>query len=99
MTLRGFANSSSVPPLPSFSERDEAQFSPDGRRIAFVSLRSGNPEIWVCNSDGSNAVQLTSFGGPFVTTPRWSPDGERIAFDSNAAGEFDIHVVGANGGK
>ena len=44
-------------------------------------------------------MQLTSFGGPDVTTPRWSPDGGRIAFDSNAAGEFDIYVVGANGGK
>jgi WD40 repeat protein len=84
-----------------FSTRDdlEPQFSPDGRRIAFVSTRSGNSEIWVCNSDGSNAVQLTSFGGPFVTTPRWSPDGEKIAFDSNAGGEFDIYVIGVNGGK
>jgi Tol biopolymer transport system component len=83
------------------SSRDDSspQYSPDGKKIAFVSARSGRPEIWVCSSDGSNAVQLTSFGGPFVTTPRWSPDGERIAFDSNAAGEFDIYVVGADGGK
>jgi Tol biopolymer transport system component len=44
-------------------------------------------------------VQLTSFGGPDVSTPRWSPDGGRIAFDSNAPGEWDIYVVGANGGK
>src|SRR5215472_16506178 len=78
---------------------DSPQFSPDGKRIAFQSDRSGHPEIWVCGEDGSNAVQLTSFGGPYVTTPRWSPDGARIAFDSNAAGEFDIWVVGAGGGK
>jgi Tol biopolymer transport system component len=75
------------------------QFSPDGNRVAFVSTRSGHPEIWVCNSDGSNAVQLTSFAGPLMSTPRWSPDGQRIAFDSDAAGEWDIYVVGANGGK
>jgi Tol biopolymer transport system component len=83
------------------STRDDAspQFSVDGKRIAFVSNRSGSPEIWAINSDGSNAVQLTSFAGPSVTTPRWSPDGERIAFDSNAAGEFDIWIVGASGGK
>jgi Tol biopolymer transport system component/DNA-binding winged helix-turn-helix (wHTH) protein len=74
-------------------------FSPDGRRIAFVSGRSGNMEIWVCNSDGSSPVQLTSFHGPVVTTPRWSPDGRRIAFDSDAEGGFDIWVIGADGGK
>jgi Tol biopolymer transport system component len=90
----------SARPLISSTRDDiEPQFSPDGRRIAFASARSGNPEIWVCNSDGSNAVQLTSFGGPSVTTPRWSPDGEKIAFDSDAAREFDIYVVAANGGK
>jgi eukaryotic-like serine/threonine-protein kinase len=75
------------------------QFSPDGKKIAFMSDRSGSPEIWVCDSDGSNALQLTSFGGPQVTTPRWAPDGTRVAFDSNATGEYDIWVVGANGGK
>jgi eukaryotic-like serine/threonine-protein kinase len=83
------------------STRDDAapQFSPNGKKTAFMSGRSGSPEIWVCDSDGSNALQLTFFGGPRVTTPRWSPDGGRIAFDSDAQGEYDIWVVGANGGK
>ena len=82
----------------SSTQRDGApQFSPDGTRIAFVSERSGQNEIWVCNSDGSSPLQLTSLHG--VTTPRWSPDGSRIAFDSDAAGEFDIWVIGADGGK
>ena len=75
------------------------QFSPDGKRIAFMSERSGHLEIWVCDGDGSNAVQLTSFGGPEVSTLRWSPDGARIAFDSDAEGEYDIWVIGVNGGK
>ena len=75
------------------------QFSPDGKRIAFMSERSGHLEIWICDGDGSNAVQLTSFGGPQVSTPRWSPDGARIAFDSDAEGEYDIWVIGVNGGK
>ena len=64
-----------------------------------MSDRSGNLEIWMCDSNGSNALQLTSFGGPRVTTPRWSPDGGRIAFDSDAEGEYDIWVISANGGK
>src|SRR5262249_13878001 len=47
------------------STRDETlpQFSPDGKRIAFGSDRSGNSEIWRCERDGSNPVPLTSFGG------------------------------------
>jgi len=75
------------------------QYSRDGKRIAFMSNRSGFPEIWSCDSDGSNPQQLTSFGGPDVTTPRWSPDGSRIAFDSNEGGQYDIWVVDSNGGK
>jgi Tol biopolymer transport system component len=87
-------------PVISSTRNDNApQFSPDGKKIAFMSVRSGSPEIWVCDGDGSNALRLTSFGGPQVTTPRWAPDGTRIAFDSNAAGQYDIWVVGANGGK
>ena len=87
-------------PLISSTRDDRApQFSPDGQKIAFESIRSGSLEVWICAADGSNAVQLTSFGGPDVTTPRWSPDGRHIAFDSNAAGEFDIYVVGLDGGK
>jgi Tol biopolymer transport system component len=71
-----------------YSTRDDLgpQFSRDGKRIAFVSNRSGKQEIWVCDSDGSSPVQLTSFRGPNVSTPRWSPDDVRIAFDSDAEG-------------
>jgi Tol biopolymer transport system component len=70
------------------------QFSPDGTRIAFVSDRTGSDEIWVCDTEGSNLVQLTSFGGPMAGTPRWSPDGRRIAFD----GDWGIHVIAVDGG-
>jgi len=74
------------------------QYSRDGKKIAFMSDRSGFPEIWSCDSDSSNLQQLTSFGGPDVTTPRWSPDGSQIAFDSNSGGQYDIWVVDSNGG-
>src|SRR5262249_40719279 len=63
------------------SGRNEGpQLSPDGRRLVFMSDRSGSLEIWVSNRDGSSAVQLTSLRG--CGTPRWSPDGLWIAFDS-----------------
>jgi eukaryotic-like serine/threonine-protein kinase len=80
-------------------EQDFApQSSPDEKKIVFTSNRSGNQEIWVCDSDGLNPVQLTSFGGPFVGTPRWSSDGQRIAFDSTKEGHREIYVINADGG-
>jgi Tol biopolymer transport system component len=71
-------------------------YSADGKRIAFASWRSGAGEIWVCESDGSNPVKLTSSGG---TGPRWSPDGQSIAFRGFQPGNNeDIHVVDLKGG-
>jgi len=75
------------------------QFSPDGRRIAFVSGRSGDPEIWVAGSDGSQQTRLTSIKGPFVGSPRWSPNQKFIAFDSIHSGTWEIYVVGVEDGR
>lgn len=48
-------------------------------KIAFVSARSGNKEIWVMDYDGANQQQLTHLRS-IALTPRWSPDGTRIAY-------------------
>jgi serine/threonine protein kinase/Tol biopolymer transport system component len=73
------------------------QYSPDGKRVVFLSDRSGHSEIWVCGSDGSNAQQLTSLGA--VGTPRWSPEGQRIVFDSTVEGQFELYMIDADGGS
>jgi serine/threonine protein kinase/Tol biopolymer transport system component len=75
------------------------QYSPDGRRIVFVSDRTGNTEIWACNADGLNPLQLTFFGGPDVGSPRWSSDSRQIAFDSILQGHRVIFVISAEGGQ
>jgi Tol biopolymer transport system component len=75
------------------------QYSPDSKKVAFTSGRTGSNEIWVCDSDGLNPVQLTSFAGPSVGSPRWSPDGRQIAFDGVVTGDRNIFVVSAEGGK
>ena len=77
---------------------DSAQFSPDGTRIVFYSRRTGTGEIWVCNNDGTSAVQVTSLGEA-GGSPRWSPDGEKIVFTAAPDGQSDIFMVGATGGK
>jgi Tol biopolymer transport system component len=73
-------------------------YSPDGKRIAFVSEQSGAPEVWVWENDGSNSVQLTSFGGPSIYGPQWSSGGESIVFHAMPGGKTDIYVISANGG-
>ena len=77
------------------SSREEIapDISPDGAHIAFGSNRTGNNEVWVCDADGSNPVQLSSFGIQMTGTPRWSPDGKLIAFDSRIGGEANIYIV------
>jgi len=74
------------------------RFSPNGRRVAFVSDRSGTYQIWVANADGSGAFQLTSVTAPFVGSPSWSPDGSTILFDGTKNGHFEVYAVSAAGG-
>jgi len=78
------------------------EYSPDGKRIAFASNRSGSHEIWVSNGDGSGTMQLTSFGGSWYTaSPSWSPDGRQIYFisNANAGGRPGAYVVNSDGGQ
>jgi serine/threonine protein kinase len=73
-------------------------YSPDGRKIAFQSNRSGNFEVWTCDADGSNCQQITFFDGPDCGSPRWSPDSRWLALDSGVEGRSEIYVVAADGG-
>jgi eukaryotic-like serine/threonine-protein kinase len=74
------------------------QYSRDGKKIAFESSRTGNLEIWTCESDGTSCMRLSSMGGPATGTPDWSPDGERIAFYSRPEGKAQIFIINAEGG-
>jgi Tol biopolymer transport system component len=74
----------------------DPQYSPDGTRIAFSSDRSGKAEIWECDSEGHNPVQLTSLGNSPADEsgmPRWSPDGLHIAFGNPTAGPGNVYVM------
>jgi serine/threonine protein kinase len=74
------------------------QVSPDGKRVAFSSNRSGNYEIWVWDPTAPDAYQLTAMGSGTTGSPRWSPSGREIAFDSNVGGRSNVYVVNSDGG-
>lgn len=74
------------------SERHPA-WSPDGRRIAFASDRSGSVEIWTGPVDGVAAMRHTQFSGPIPNAPTWSPDGGRLVFDAAVDGHSDLWIV------
>jgi Tol biopolymer transport system component len=56
------------------------RWSPDGKRIAFFSTRSGDWEIWSTDADGGESRQITNLGGQNVAWPVWSADGKRLAY-------------------
>jgi len=60
----------------------DPSFSYDGKQIAFASIRDGNVEIYVINTDGSNVRRITNHPA-FDNYPVFSPDGMQIAFQSN----------------
>lgn len=72
-----------------------AEWSPDGRRIAFTSAPPhGIPDIWVINSDGQDMRQLTALGG---RSPKWIPGSDNIAFASLRTGTARQYVVDSTG--
>ena len=81
-------------------------WSPDGKRIAFMSNRDGHVidgwptyEIYVMDDDGGNQQNLTN-NPDYDMSPSWSPDGKRIAFASDREEplrSFDIYVMDADG--
>ncbi|PYO15340.1 MAG: hypothetical protein DMD31_05880 [Gemmatimonadetes bacterium] len=69
----------------------EPAFSPDGSRLAFVSTRDGQPEIYIMDADGTDAARLTNSpaadGGPAFTA-----DGQSVVFHSNRTGHRQVFV-------
>jgi serine/threonine protein kinase len=77
----------------------EDSYSPDGRKIAIESSRSGGPTaVWVMNADGGNPTMLFRNPGHVSGSPTWSPDARRIAFDSRTHGNPEIYSISAEGG-
>ncbi|HMC60488.1 MAG TPA: hypothetical protein VKJ01_14965 [Candidatus Solibacter sp.] len=75
-------------------------YSPDGKRIADVSDQTGADEIFVCDADGGNRLQVTSLAGSSIGRLRWSPDGKLLIFDASSDDVAEVYTVApVSGGK
>jgi TolB protein len=74
-----------------------AAVSPDGTRLAMILSRSGSPNVWVCNADGTDFKQLT-FSPEDESSPCWSPDGQWICFATKMHERRVLAKVPAGGG-
>src|SRR6266403_2099416 len=80
----------------------QPKFSPDGKRIAFLSDRDGNENVWIMNADGSDVKQLSKDASGEFASPSWSPDGNYVLVSKAGFGinTFEIwmyHVQGGSG--
>lgn len=74
-------------------------YAPQGDRVAFVSARTGNAEIWVQTLTDEEPVRLTHLKTTQMGRPTWSPDGRWLAFAADAGeGTWAVYVIAAEGG-
>ena len=69
----------------------EPAYSPDGSRLAFVSTRDGQPEIYVMDADGTSPSRLTNAPGA-DGAPSFTADGRAVVFHSPRTGHRQIFV-------
>jgi len=75
-------------------------WSPDGRRLAFVSNRVGASDVFVMNADGTKQRNLTRQPDIANLQPVWSPSGKQIAFFRNGGGaDVDVFRMRADGSR
>jgi len=74
-----------------------AAVSPDGSKVAMILSKSGSPNVWVCNADGTDLKRLTTSSED--SSPCWSPDGQWICFATKIADRRVLAKVPAGGGS
>lgn len=79
----------------------QPRFSPDGKRIAFLSDRDGAENLWIANADGSEPKQLSKDKQSEFTSPAWAPDGQYVIVSRETqlpVGTFELWMYHVKGG-
>ncbi|MCE7995485.1 MAG: hypothetical protein HEP71_26135 [Roseivirga sp.] len=81
------------PMVPSTRADKHPALSADGKKLAFISDRSGFYELWVKDLITDKLMKLTDFEGSFISLPSWSIDGTSLIFDARTEGEHNIYTM------
>jgi Tol biopolymer transport system component len=76
----------------------QANWSPDGKFLAFAAKRGGRDDIVIVDVDRNREVKRIQLKLSGVTTPSWSPDGKQLVFTGYDGGLSDLFVVSRDGG-
>jgi Tol biopolymer transport system component/imidazolonepropionase-like amidohydrolase len=79
--------------LGGISFESQPRFSPDGKRIVFVSDRSGAENLWTADIDGANAKALTTGRDQRFISPAWTPDGQYVIASKGGASLLDTPTL------
>lgn len=76
-----------------------ATLSPDGRTMALILSRDGNPELYVKDIPSGRLTRLTRTPNAVEASPSWSPDGRNIVYVSDTSGRPQLYIIARNGGQ
>lgn len=76
-----------------------AVFAPDGRELAIILSKDGNPDLFIMNINGDRLTRLTHTRRAAEASPSWSPDGKQIVYVSDSSGTPQLYIIGREGGE
>lgn len=79
----------------------QPRFSPDGKRIAFTSDRSGGDNVWIMSLDGKDTTQVTKGNTSEYLSPEWTPDGQYVVVSRSGSqfGNAKLYMYHVDGGS
>jgi Tol biopolymer transport system component len=87
-----------IPLIASELPDSSPQFSPDGARLAFSSMRAGTDAIWTSRSDGGSPTLLMDGAGFNIGSQHWSPDSSHLVFEWHRTGRAGLFTISTAGG-
>lgn len=76
-----------------------AAVSPNGKELALILSKDGNPELYIQNLRGGKPIRLTSTLRATEASPSWSPDGQNLVYVSDQSGTPQLYIINRSGGR